>query len=201
MLTGEVFDVLAAVDAGLVTIAVEPDELDAATERVAEAVRLTEPNAVAATRRLLVDLSAMEVGEGLRHAEAISTACCSARPRRLRGSPPSARSGRRSGPLVAEGSRMIGVVVTFQYDGVVDRERILLIATRGGSPFRGCVRSSLEDVHARRTRCPGDQRVRLGFGGRGARNFDESLLERVTALYGVRPSVDFVEIAALVENT
>jgi methylglutaconyl-CoA hydratase len=74
MLTGEVFDARAAVDAGLVTIAVEPDELDAATERVAEAVRLTEPNAVAATRRLLVDLPAMEVGEGLRHAETISTA-------------------------------------------------------------------------------------------------------------------------------
>jgi enoyl-CoA hydratase/carnithine racemase len=74
MLTGEVFDAEAAVDAGLVTLAVEPDELDAATERVAEAVRLTEPNAVAATRRLLVDLPAMSVGDGLRHAEAISTA-------------------------------------------------------------------------------------------------------------------------------
>ena len=74
MLTGEVFDAQAAVAAGLVTIAVEPDELDAATQRVADAVRLTEPNAVAATRRLLVELPAMEVGEGLRHAETISTA-------------------------------------------------------------------------------------------------------------------------------
>jgi enoyl-CoA hydratase/carnithine racemase len=74
MLTGEVFDASAAVAAGLVTVAVEPDELDAATERVAEAIRLTEPNAVAATRRLLVDLPAMSIGDGLRHAEAISTA-------------------------------------------------------------------------------------------------------------------------------
>ena len=30
--------------------------------------------------------------------------------------------------------------------------------------------------------------------------FTDELLQRVTALYGVRPSVEFVEIAALVEN-
>jgi hypothetical protein len=30
--------------------------------------------------------------------------------------------------------------------------------------------------------------------------FTDALLERVTGLYGVRPSVEFVQIAALVEN-
>jgi hypothetical protein len=30
--------------------------------------------------------------------------------------------------------------------------------------------------------------------------FTDALLERVTVLYGVRPSVEFVQIAALVEN-
>jgi hypothetical protein len=30
--------------------------------------------------------------------------------------------------------------------------------------------------------------------------FNDALLERVTELYGVRPSVEFVQIAALVEN-
>lgn len=74
MLTGEVFDATTAVDAGLVTIAVEPDELDGVTAQILDAIRLSEPNAVAATRRLLVDLPAMEVGTGLRHAEKISTA-------------------------------------------------------------------------------------------------------------------------------
>jgi enoyl-CoA hydratase/carnithine racemase len=74
MLTGEVFDASAAVAAGLVTLAVEPDELDAAAGQILDAVRLTEPNAVAATRQLLVELPTMEVGEGLRHAETISTA-------------------------------------------------------------------------------------------------------------------------------
>lgn len=31
--------------------------------------------------------------------------------------------------------------------------------------------------------------------------FTEQLLERVTGLYGVRPTVEFVQIAALVDNT
>jgi len=30
--------------------------------------------------------------------------------------------------------------------------------------------------------------------------FNEELLQRVTGLYGVRPSIAFVEIAALVDN-
>jgi len=30
--------------------------------------------------------------------------------------------------------------------------------------------------------------------------FSDALLERVTGLYGVRPSVEFVQIATLVEN-
>ena len=30
--------------------------------------------------------------------------------------------------------------------------------------------------------------------------FNDELLERLTGLYGVRPSIEFVQIAALVEN-
>ncbi len=96
---------------------------------------------------------------------------------------------------------MIGVVVTFQYDGVVDRERILLIATEAAPRFEGVsgLRSKtfmLDEAGARATN------VYVWDSEDAARAFfDESLLERVTALYGVRPSVDFVEIAALVENT
>jgi methylglutaconyl-CoA hydratase len=74
LLTGEVFDAGTALEAGLVTIVVEPDELDAATAEIVQAVRQTEPNAVAATKRLLVDLPSMGVDDGLRQAEAISTA-------------------------------------------------------------------------------------------------------------------------------
>jgi methylglutaconyl-CoA hydratase len=74
LLTGEVFDARTAQETGLVTVVVEPDELDAATAAIVHAVRQTEPNAVAATKRLLVDLPSTSVDEGLREAELISTA-------------------------------------------------------------------------------------------------------------------------------
>ena len=74
LLTGEVFDAATAREAGLVTVVVEPADLDAATAEIVHAVRQTEPNAVAATKRLLVDLPSMSVDDGLRDAEMISTA-------------------------------------------------------------------------------------------------------------------------------
>ena len=74
LLTGEVFDAHTAQETGLVTVVVEPDDLDAATAEIVHAVRQTEPNAVAATKRLLVDLPSLGVDDGLRKAEAISTA-------------------------------------------------------------------------------------------------------------------------------
>lgn len=74
LLTGELFDAYVAREIGLVTIVVEPDALDAATAEIVHAVRQTEPNAVAATRKLLVELPSMGVEDGLRHAEVISTA-------------------------------------------------------------------------------------------------------------------------------
>ena len=74
LLTGEVFDAHAALDTGLVTIVVEPEQLDEATAQIVHAVRQTEPHAVKATKGLLVDIPAMSVDDGLRRAEAISTA-------------------------------------------------------------------------------------------------------------------------------
>ena len=40
----------------------------------------------------------------------------------------------------------------------------------------------------------------MGLRERGPGVFTEDLTQRVTALYGVRPTIEFVEIAALVEN-
>jgi hypothetical protein len=41
----------------------------------------------------------------------------------------------------------------------------------------------------------------LGFEDAAKAFFTDQLLERVASLYGVRPSVEFVQIASLVENT
>jgi len=72
MLTGEAFDATAAMDAGLVTQAVEPDQLDATTETILASLRLVEPNAVAATKALLRTLPGMEVADGLAYAADVS---------------------------------------------------------------------------------------------------------------------------------
>jgi methylglutaconyl-CoA hydratase len=51
LITGELFDAHTAREIGLATIVVEPEQLDATTAEVVHAVRQTEPNAVAATKR------------------------------------------------------------------------------------------------------------------------------------------------------
>ena len=96
---------------------------------------------------------------------------------------------------------MIGVFVTFRYGDNFDEQAVRKIAETARSTFEGMpgLRSKAFTVNS---------------GGREARNFyvwdaedaakaffTEALLERVTGLYGVRPSVEFVRIAALVENT
>ena len=74
LLTGERFDARTAVEAGLVTIVTEPEELDGRTAELIHEIRATEPNAVAATKRLLRELGTLDVPAGLRHAEQVSKA-------------------------------------------------------------------------------------------------------------------------------
>jgi hypothetical protein len=95
---------------------------------------------------------------------------------------------------------MIGVFVTFRYGDEFDEAAVRNIAVAAQARFQGmpALRSKAFTVNA---------------AAREARNFyvwesesaakaffTDDLLTRVTGLYGVRPSVDFVEIAALVEN-
>jgi hypothetical protein len=96
---------------------------------------------------------------------------------------------------------MIGVFVTFRYGDDFDEQSVRKIAETARARFEGM---------------PGLRFKAFTFnsGRREATNFyvwdsddaakaffTESLVERVTGLYGVRPSVDFVQIATLVENT
>lgn len=95
---------------------------------------------------------------------------------------------------------MVGVFVTFHYGANFDAEALHKIA---------------EAARARFEALPGlrSKAFTINSGRREATNFyvwesadvaqaffSEELLERVTGLYGVRPSVEFVQIAALVEN-
>ena len=96
---------------------------------------------------------------------------------------------------------MIGVFVTFRYGDNFDERVVRKIAETARAKFEGM---------------PGlrSKAFTLNSGKREATNvyvwesedaakafFTDELLERVTGLYGVRPLVEFVQIAALVENT
>lgn len=95
---------------------------------------------------------------------------------------------------------MIGVFVTFRYGNNFDERVVRKIAETARARFEGM---------------PGlrSKAFTLNSGKHEATNFyvwesedaakaffTDELLERVTGLYGVRPIVEFVEIATLVEN-
>ena len=96
---------------------------------------------------------------------------------------------------------MIGVFVTFRYGDNFDERAVRKIAETARSRFEGVLglRSKAFTVN------PGKREARNFYvwDSEDAANafFSDALLERVTGLYGVRPSVEFVRIAALVENT
>jgi hypothetical protein len=95
---------------------------------------------------------------------------------------------------------MVGVFVTFRYGDGFDEQAVRKIAEAARAKFEGM---------------PGlrSKAFTINTGEREATNFyvwdskeaakaffTDALVESVTGLYGVRPSVEFVQIAALVEN-
>jgi len=96
---------------------------------------------------------------------------------------------------------MIGVFVTFRYGDNFDEQALRNIAERARVKFEGM---------------PGlrSKAFTINSGKREAANFyvwdsedaakaffTDELVERVAGLYGVPPTVEFVQIAALVENS
>lgn len=95
---------------------------------------------------------------------------------------------------------MIGVFVTFRYTDDFDEPRLRKIADAARAIFDGMpgLRSKAFTFNSAR-------REATNFyvwesENAAKRFFTDELLERATGLYGVRPTVEFVQIAALVEN-
>lgn len=95
---------------------------------------------------------------------------------------------------------MIGVIVTFPLGDHFDEQAVRKVAETARPRFEGMpgLRSKAFTFNA-------DKREAVNFylwdSEEAAKAFfTDQLLERVTGLYGVRPTVEFVEIAALVEN-
>jgi len=95
---------------------------------------------------------------------------------------------------------MIGVFVTFSYGSDFDEQAVRKIAEAARSRFEG-----MPGLHSKAFTVNSGKREATNFyvwnSEEAARAFfTEPLLERVAGLYGVRPRVEFVQIATLVEN-
>jgi len=97
--------------------------------------------------------------------------------------------------------RMIGVNVTFDYDGDFDRDRVVGVADHARTMFEGMpgLRFKFftldEKVQQARNFYVWDSQEAA------ERFFTDELRERVTGLYGVAPEIEFVEIAQIVDNS
>ncbi len=96
---------------------------------------------------------------------------------------------------------MIGVFVKFRYGDNFDEQAVRKIAETARVRFEGMpgLRSKAFTVNSEKHEAVNfyvwdSEDAAKAF-------FTDQLLERVAGLYGVRPSVEFVQIASLVENT
>ena len=95
---------------------------------------------------------------------------------------------------------MVGVVVTFTYGAEFDRARVESVAQHARETFVG-----MPGLHSKVFTVDANNRRTVNFYVWDSEEaahafFSAQLVERVTGLYGVQPVVDFVDIAAIVEN-
>ncbi|HVT80548.1 MAG TPA: hypothetical protein VHM90_07820 [Phycisphaerae bacterium] len=95
---------------------------------------------------------------------------------------------------------MIGVIVTFRLGEKFDEQRVRKIAEGARGKFEGMagLRSKAFTVNAGRREAVNFYLWDSEEAARGF--FSEELVQRVTGLYGVRPEVEFAEVAGVVEN-
>jgi hypothetical protein len=95
---------------------------------------------------------------------------------------------------------MIGVIVTFRYGDNFDEQVVRKIAETARVRFEG-----MPGLRSKAFTFSSAKRQATNFYVWDSEDaakafFTDELLQRVTGLYGVRPDVEFVQVAALVEN-
>ena len=95
---------------------------------------------------------------------------------------------------------MIGVFVTFRFADNFDEQAVRKIAETARTRFEG-----MPGLHSKAFTINPGKREATNFyvwdsEAAAKAFFTDALLERVTSLYGVRPTIEFVQIATLVEN-
>jgi hypothetical protein len=100
-----------------------------------------------------------------------------------------------------KGNTVIGVNVIFSYDGDFDRDRVVNVAEKARAMFEGMagLRFKFFTFNEEQQRATNfyvwtSREEADGF-------FTDELRERVTGLYGVQPSIEFVDIAQIVDNS
>ena len=95
---------------------------------------------------------------------------------------------------------VIGAFITFRYEDGFNEHGVLRIAETARAKFEGMpgLRSKAFTVNSGKREATNFYVWDSESGAKAF--FNEALLERITTLYGVRPEVEFVKIAALVEN-
>ena len=96
---------------------------------------------------------------------------------------------------------MIGVFVTFRYGDKFDEQALRKIAQTARVKFEG-----MPGLRSKAFTLNSGKREAVNFYVWDSEDaakafFTDQLLEQVAGLYGVRPRVEFVQIATLVENT
>jgi uncharacterized protein YfiM (DUF2279 family) len=95
---------------------------------------------------------------------------------------------------------MLGVLVTFRYGNQFNEAQIRQVAEDAQARFKG-----MPGLRSKAFTVDSAKREAVNFyvwdSASAARAFfSPAMLDRVTGLYGVTPSVQFLEVAALVEN-
>ena len=96
---------------------------------------------------------------------------------------------------------MTGVTVSFNYDGNFDRLRLIDIATQARGMFEG-----MPGLRLKAFTLDDKQQRAMNFYLWESKEaaeafFNDELRERVTGLYGVPPTIEFLEVAELVDNS
>jgi hypothetical protein len=95
---------------------------------------------------------------------------------------------------------MIGVFVTFRYGDNFNEQTVRKIAETARAKFERMAGLRLKAFTFNSAKREATNFYVWDSEDAAKAFFTEELLERVTGLYGVRPTVEFMQIGALVEN-
>jgi hypothetical protein len=96
---------------------------------------------------------------------------------------------------------VIGATVTFNYDGDFDRARVVAVARNARGMFEGMAGLRFKFFTFDQKRQRATNFYVWETQEAADRFFSDELRERVTGLYGVAPTIEFVEIAEIVDNS